>query len=160
LTFFQVHLKAGVEIGGAITMRRARFFIAAATAVLGLTCFAVQPASAVSAHFLFANGTVNSDGSLTVSFKEAGLGNSLNSVNISVSGTAECINGGGNHPKATNKTGVAASGTFSVSNGNATGTLTTNAPNFQPPCNPPMTVQFVNVVITDTTFNDSAPVKF
>jgi hypothetical protein len=141
-------------------MKRIRFFVGVIAAALTLTAFAIQPASAVSAHFLYANGTINPDGSITVDFKEAGLGNSLNTVNISVSGTAVCINGGNNHPKATNKSGLAASGTFNVSNGNATGTLTTNAPNFQPDCSPPMTVSYINVTITDTTFHDTATVKF
>jgi hypothetical protein len=141
-------------------MKRLRSLLLAVTATFAIAGLAVQPASAASAHFLFANGVVNADGSITVSFKEAGLGNSLNSVQISVSGTAVCINGGSKNPKASNKTGLAASGTFSVSNGNATGTLTTNPPNFQPSCSPPMTVQITNVTITDTTFNDTATVKF
>jgi hypothetical protein len=136
-----------------------RILLTAIAVSLAFTGLATQPASAVSAHFLFATGVVNPDGSVTVNFKEAGLGNSLNSVNISISGDALCINGGSNHPKATNKSGVTASGTFNVSNGQATGTLTTNAPVFQPSCNPPMTVTLTNLVCTDTTFNDSTPVK-
>jgi len=96
--------------------------------------------------------TVTSN-SVTVSFKEAGLGNSLNSVNISVAGTAECINGGSNHPKAGNKEAESASGTFNVSNGQATGSLTMTAANLK--CSPPMTIAWTDLVVTDTTFSDS-----
>jgi hypothetical protein len=88
-----------------------------------------------------------------VAFKEAGLGNSLNSVNISVAGTAVCINGGSNHPKAGNKQAESASGTFNVSNGQATGSLTMTAANLN--CSPPMTIAWTDLVVMDTTFNDS-----
>ena len=57
---------------------------------------------------------------------------------------------GGRHPKATNKTGVAVAGDFPVQNGKADFTLTATAA-FQPSCTPPMTVVFVDVVLTDTT---------
>jgi hypothetical protein len=140
-------------------MSAPRIFITMMAALM-LAALVVQPASAVKAHFLFTTGTVNADGSITVTFKEAGLGNSLNSVLISISGTADCINGGGSHPKAANKSALAASGTFTVSNGQASGSLTTNAPAFTPSCTPPMTVQVVNAIIIDPTFHDSAPVTF
>jgi hypothetical protein len=130
-----------------------RFAIAVPLALLMLV-LAVSQAFAVSPHFNFANVTSVTSNSLTVSFKEAGLGNSLNSVNISISGTAECINGGSNHPKATNKESVSASGTFNVSNGNATGSLTMTA-SLSPPCSPPMTICWTDLVITDTTFSDT-----
>jgi hypothetical protein len=61
-----------------------------------------------------------------------------------------CVNGGGNHPKAANKTSVSASGDFPVQNGKANFTLTAT-PSFQPNCSPPMTVRFTDVVVTDTT---------
>ena len=111
-------------------------------------------ALAVSPHFIFANVTNVGSNSITVSFKEAGLGNSLNSVNISVTGTAECINPGSHHPKASNKESVSASGTFNVSNGNATGSLTATA-SLSPPCSPPMTICWTGLSITDTTFSDT-----
>ena len=41
--------------------------------------------------------------------------------------TASCINPGGKHPQATNKTGVFASGTFPVHNGKANVRLTVTA---------------------------------
>jgi len=122
---------------------------------LAAVVFAAGPALAVSAHFNFANVTSVTSNSITVSFKEAGLGNSLDSVNISVSGSAECINPGSHHPKAANKTAESASGTFNVSNGQATGSLTMVATNISPPCSPPMVIAWTDLVVTDTTFNDS-----
>jgi len=119
---------------------------------------AATAAFATSAHFISAKVTSVTSDSLTVSFKEAGLGNSLNSVNISVTGTAECINNGGKHPQAENKTAEGASGTFNVSNGQATGSLTMTATNISPPCSPQMTIAWTDIVITDTTFNDSVSI--
>ncbi len=130
-----------------------RFVIAALLAMLMLV-LAVSQAFAVSPHFNFANVTSVTSNSITVSFKEAGLGNSLNSVNISISGTAECINPGSKHPKAANKESVSASGTFNVSNGQATGSLTATA-SLSPPCSPPMEICWTDLVITDTTFSDT-----
>ena len=107
-------------------------------------------ATAGSPHFIASSITVTtSTSSLTVSGKEAGLGDE-SQVNIVLRGTAECINGGGQHPKAANKQSVSASGSFPVQNGRANFTLTLTA-TFQPQCSPPMTVQFVNVTLTDVT---------
>jgi hypothetical protein len=135
--------------------------IAAAGSVVGLLATVVLtlalavPAFAVSPHFNFARVTSVTSSTITVSFKESGLGNSLNSVNIQLTGTAECINGGGHHPKATNKQSESASGTFNVSNGQATGSLTMSAANISPPCSPPMVIAWTDLVVTDTTFHDS-----
>ncbi len=56
----------------------------------------------------FANVSVNSSGSLVISFKVHGVGN--NDVTFNLSGTARtvygCVNGGSNHPKAANKEGT------------------------------------------------------
>jgi hypothetical protein len=142
------------------TRRNRRVGIAAAGSVVGLLATVVLtlalavPAFAVSPHFNFARVTSVTSNSITVSFKESGLGNSLDSVNIQLTGTAECINGGGHHPKATNKQSVSASGTFNVSNGQATGSLTMTA-TLSPPCSPPMVIAWTDLVLTDTTFNDS-----
>jgi hypothetical protein len=126
--------------------------------MLSALVLAAGPAAAVSAHFNFANVTSVTSNSITVSFKESGLGNSLNSVNISLSGTAECINPGSNHPKAANKSSESASGTFNVSNGQATGSLTMTASNISPSCSPPMVIAWTDLVLTDTTFSDSVSI--
>ena len=130
-----------------------------AAAVLGVVAALSIPAAfAVSPHFNYANVTGVTSNSITVSFKESGLGNSLDSVNITLSGTAECINGGNHHPKAANKTAEGASGTFNVSNGQATGSLTMFATNISPSCSPPMVIAWTNLTVTDTTFSDTTTI--
>jgi len=109
-----------------------------------------QAAFAGSPHFVSNTVTVSrSDNSLTVSGKEAGLGNE-SQVHVVVTATASCINPGDHHPKAANKESVSAEGDFPVQNGKADFTLTVTA-TFQPDCSPPMTVVFSNVTVTDTT---------
>ena len=90
-----------------------------------------------------------SGNSLTVSGKEAGLGDE-NQVHIVLSATALCINNGGRHPKAANKQSLASGGDFPVQSGKADFNLTVTA-TFSPNCSPPMTVVFTNVVVTDVT---------
>jgi uncharacterized cupredoxin-like copper-binding protein len=139
-------------------MRRLLFMLLGPlAAALASVALVAGPAAAVSAHWVTVSVTSVTSNSITVSFKEAGLGNSLSSVNISLAGTAECINGGSNHPKATNKESVSASGTFNVSNGNATGMLTMTA-TLSPPCSPPMEICWTGLSITDTTFSDTADI--
>jgi hypothetical protein len=109
-----------------------------------------QTAYAGSPHFVDSTVTATRTGStLTVSGKEAGLGDEQQ-VHIVVTATALCINGGGNHPKAVNKESVSAEGTFPVQNGKADFTLSVTA-TFSPSCSPPMTVEFTDVTVTDTT---------
>src|SRR5262245_45669989 len=123
-----------------------RFMILAALA-LAVVAVAVPAAWAGSPHFVQVSAT-RTGNSLTVSGKEAGLGNETQ-VHIEVTATAECINGGGNHPKAVNKESVSAAGDFPVQNGKADFTLSVTA-TFQPDCAPPMTVAFTDIVVTDT----------
>jgi len=107
-------------------------------------------AVAGSPHFInSAFSATTSGNTLTVSGKEAGLGDE-SQIHVELSATALCINGGGNHPKATNKASVTAAGDFPVQNGKADFTLSGTAV-FQPDCSPPMTVQFTDIVVTDTT---------
>ena len=121
------------------------FALAALTAAV-----AAPTALAGSAHFINNAFSVERSGNtVTVSGKEAGLGDEPQ-IHVELSATALCINGGNNHPKATNKTSVAAAGDFPVQNGKADFTLSGTA-TFQPSCSPPMTVQFTNVTVTDTT---------
>ena len=122
------------------------------TAVLAVAtaAVAVPVAWAGSPHFVSNTVTATrTDNSLTVSGKEAGLGDEAQ-VHIVVSATAVCINPGGNHPKAVNKQSVSSQGDFPVQNGKAEFSLTLTA-TFQPDCSPPMTVEFRNVTVTDTT---------
>ena len=126
-----------------------RLFLLGALALM-IAAFAAPPALAGSPHFINNAFTVDrSNNTLTVSGKEAGLGDEAQ-IHVVLNATALCINGGGNHPKATNKTSVSAQGDFPVQNGKADFTLSATA-TFQPPCSPPMTVVFTDVTVTDTT---------
>ncbi len=119
-------------------------------AALAVAAIAVPVALAGSAHFINNAFTITrSDDSLTVSGKEAGLGDEPQ-VHVVLSATALCINNGGHHPRAVNKESVSAEGDFPVQNGKAEFSLTVTA-TFQPECSPPMTVAFTNVTVTDTT---------
>ena len=113
--------------------------------ILGL---ASQAAVAGNPHFVTADAS-RSGNTLTVSFKEAGLGNE-SQVHVVLSATALCINNGGKHPKAVNKESVSSADDFPVQNGKAEGTLTVTA-TFKPECSPPMTVQFTGVTLVDET---------
>jgi hypothetical protein len=125
-------------------MRRSVLLISGAAALL--TMAVAVPAWAGNPHFI--RVTVERDGNaLTVSGKEAGLGNETQ-VHIVVMADAACINPGGNHPQADNKETFAAEGDFPVQNGKANFSLTVVA-NFQPDCSPPMTVVWTNVVVSD-----------
>jgi hypothetical protein len=138
-------------------MRRTRLFgiplgaaLPLALLMIGAAIVVVPSALAGSPHFVDSTVTATRAGdSLIVSGKEAGLGDE-SQVHIVVSATALCINGGGNHPKAANKTSVNAAGDFPVQNGKANFSLTLTA-TFQPRCSPPMTVAYTNVTVTDTT---------
>jgi hypothetical protein len=128
-------------------MRRLLVFIAAIIAVI-----AVDAPSALAGepHFINNAFTVSvSDNTLTVSGKEAGLGDEAQ-IHVVLSATALCINPGGHHPKAVNKESVSAEGDFPVQNGKAEFTLSVTA-TFQPECSPPMTVAFTDITVTDTT---------
>jgi hypothetical protein len=128
-------------------MRRLLLFVVVA---LSAAAVAVPAAWAGSPHFVSNTVTATrTDDSLIVSGKEAGLGDEAQ-VHIVVTATAECINGGGKHPRAVNKASVSAEGDFPVQNGKAEFSLTLTA-TFQPECSPPMTVRFTNVTVTDET---------
>lgn len=107
-------------------------------------------AFAGSPHFInSAFATSTSGNTLTVSGKEAGLGDE-SQIHVEFTATALCINGGGHHPKAVNKADVAGAGDFPVQNGKADFSFTATAV-FQPDCAPPMTVAFTDITVTDTT---------
>lgn len=139
-----------------------------ATAVMAMALVGLMSGAALadSPHFIRASGSLNNDGSLTVSFKEAGLGtNQLINYTLSADATATyvCVNRGGANPSAQNKTTVAgpvsASGTFSSGkNGQVTASLTVNPPPSDISCPNGQdlklaSVSYTNVVLTDTTNN-------
>jgi hypothetical protein len=147
-------------------MRRMLFVFAA---VFATAAIAVPAALADSPHFLFANSSVSSTtGALTVSFKDAGLGTAVSSVQITLTvdnATAvyQCFNNGGNHPKAGNKETVSMSltttGTFPVRNGQTTGSLSVGPPSqgdFSCPSGQSLFLQSVTysgITVSDATGN-------
>jgi hypothetical protein len=88
---------------------------------------------------------------LTVSGKEAGLGNE-DQIHVVLVAEASCINRGEKNPSAANKDSFSAAGDFPVQNGKANFTLTVTAV-FSPSCSPPMRVDFTRVTLTDETNN-------
>lgn len=126
-----------------------RRFALVAVAVLA-SLLVGTPAFAGGPHFVDGTVVATRDGdSLTVSGKEAGLGNEPQ-VHIVVTATAACVNPGGNKPQAANKMTVSAEGDFPVQNGRAYFSLTVTAV-FQPSCSPPMSVEFSDVIVIDET---------
>jgi len=98
--------------------------------MLGTAAIAVPAAFAASPHYVVGPNVTISNNTLTVSWKAAGLGNTAESVDFSLTGTvtvtAQCFTRSGNPvqgvPK-TDTTNVNASGTFDVRNGSVTGSL-------------------------------------
>jgi hypothetical protein len=90
-----------------------------------------------------------SGSTLSVSGKVAGLGNEPQ-ICVELTGTALCINNGGRHPRAVNKTGISAGGDFPVQNGKAVFSVDATA-TFQPECSPPMTLEFQDITLLVTT---------
>jgi hypothetical protein len=125
--------------------------------------FAVK-AGTSGAHFFSVDATVTSTGDLAISFDEAGLGNG--DINYTASAAAQafygCINGGGNHPQATNKESVQAQtstgGTFKSKNGRVSGTLVLPVP--PPPatfsCPGGQIAVLASVSYTSALLNDSS----
>ncbi len=130
-------------------------------------------AAATNPHFLKADGTVDADGALLVSFKEAGLGSNVNIdyvLSTLAEATYQCFNNGNNAPQGQpyqvpDQT-VTASGTFaSGKNGSITATLQAGPPDPAPAeavlkciaggnkklCL--MHVSYADTALTDTTNN-------
>jgi hypothetical protein len=122
-----------------------------------------------SAHFIKASVNIDSStGNLNFSFKEAGLGNSPVDYTASADAVAVygCINGGGHHPKASNKQTVSgpvsASGSFSPgTNGQSTGSLVIDVTEqLAPPvgfaCPGGQTLVLASVTYTDAALVDTS----
>jgi hypothetical protein len=130
-----------------------RRFTIAAMCLVVITCFTATTAFAGSPHFVgTCTATLNPDGTVTFNNgKEAGLGDEAQiTANLTV--IAECINGGGKHPKATNKTANTFTENVPVQNGQATYESITVGPVVtSPSCTPPMTLAIDSATINDTT---------
>ena len=133
---------------------------------------ALTPAHAASPHFIYANGALNGGGTLTVKFKEAGLGANQNIAYLleaDATATYVCVNRGGANPSASNKTTVAgpvsSTDTFSSGkNGQITNSLTVSPPPSDISCPNGQSLQlasvsYENVTLTDTTNGISTDVE-
>jgi hypothetical protein len=142
-----------------------RFTIAFMAAFVAVVTLGATAAFADSPHFLRAAASVDSSGNLVCTFKEAGLGNTAatEAVTCSADATAvyACINGGGNHPKATNKETVngpvSGGGVFPVRNGSTTGEITVGPPGAGAfSCPNGQTLVLASVCYADVTLTGSA----
>jgi hypothetical protein len=146
-------------------MKRIATMILTLLLAIGFTGSAAFAAN--GAHFMSASASVNSSGALVATFDEAGLGNGNIDYTLTADATAvyACINGGGNHPKATNKetvqSPVATGGTFQSKNGRVQASLMTgplSAGSFSCPSGQTLvlaSVSYSNIMLTDTTNNVS-----
>jgi hypothetical protein len=147
-----------------------RLLVVLCAPLLLLLAFAA-PAGADSPHFVRASAALSGT-TLTVSFKEAGLGTNqlINYVaSADASATYVCVNRGGANPSASNKTTVngpvTASGQFSSGkNGQVTASLTLSPPGPGSFSCPPgqsreiAEVTYTNVAIADTTNGVTEPI--
>jgi hypothetical protein len=129
-------------------MNRAALSFLLSVALTGV--LAPSGAWAGSPHFVSLS-VLRTDDSLTVIGKEAGLGDE-EQIHVVVTATALCINPGDQHPKAANKQSLSSEENVPVQNGKADFSFTLTA-TFQPDCTPPMTVEFTDVEVCDTTNN-------
>jgi hypothetical protein len=113
-----------------------RRMLIAFVAVLATAALAVPAALADSPHFIKASASIDNNGNLVCTFKEVGLGSTTTTEAVTCSADATavyaCINGGGKHPKATNKATsagpVSGGDEFPVRNGSTTGSITVAPP--------------------------------
>jgi hypothetical protein len=140
-----------------------RKLLLAVPLALAALLMAAPAAFAQNAHFISTSASINSDGSLTASFKEAGLGANVNvSYALTGQGTATwvCVNKGGSNPSASNKTTVngpvSATGTFSSGkNGNITASLTVQPPPSNITCPGGQKLQLASASYTGMTIADT-----
>lgn len=134
-----------------LRIRLASLAVTTATFILALA----SPAFAGSPHFVGTPVFTTSGNTVTVSAKEAGLGDEPQ-IHVVLSATATCLNGGGNSPQAANKTTVTAQADEPVQNGKSDYSLSGTAvfsPAAPGACS---NVTWSDVSLTDTTNNLTA----
>jgi hypothetical protein len=149
---------------GEETMRKSSIALLAAIVATGALALGAGTAGATSgAHFFSATASVADNGALSVVWDEAGVGQQQVNYTLSASASATyaCINGGGNHPKASNKEtvqgSVGATGTFNPTNGRVHGSFTAgplSQGSFTCPSGQTLVlacVSYTDIVLTDTT---------
>ena len=135
-------------------------------AAVALAVWPVAASASSGAHFFKdTSASVANSGALTVHIDEAGLGNENINYTLSAeaSATYACINGGGNHPKATNKETfseeLSGEASFQPKNGRVQADMSVgpiSAGSFKCPSGQRLVlaaVSYSNIVLTDTTNN-------
>jgi hypothetical protein len=117
-------------------------------ATFALVALASAALLAGNAHFVGVPNITETDDTLFISGKVAGLGN-IPQIHVVVTADCECVNPGNKKPSADNKDSFAVEGDFPVQNGKANFSLILNAA-FTPDCLPPMTADWSNILITVT----------
>jgi hypothetical protein len=144
-------------------------------AVLACASFAFWTAAASAtsgAHFFSdTSASVTDNGALSIFIDEAGVGQQTDDFTVAWTATADygCINGGGNHPKAANKSTATGGGSSSFPespiNGRVRATVTVDgtppAPTNGFTCPSGQTLVLADVsysvTVTDTTNGDTSP---
>jgi hypothetical protein len=129
-----------------LRFRAASVVLAAAAAAVTLS---MSPAFAGSPHFVGTPVFTTAGATVTVAAKEAGLGDEAQ-IHVVLTGTATCLNPGGNNPQAANKTTFTAAADEPVQNGQSTYEVSATAV-LSPDCVPPMTLVFSDLLLADTT---------
>jgi hypothetical protein len=120
-----------------------------AFAVLTVLALTLATVAALTNAHIVGTPTLSSSGKVpTASGKVDGLGD-VDTITVTVSGDAACINPGSKHPKAANKESFSSTSEIPVQNGKANFTSTLTA-TFSPDCSPPMSVQWSNLSVTVT----------
>jgi hypothetical protein len=131
-------------------LKRLAAVAALTVSLIGLSA----PAYAGSPHFVGDPQASLSGSTLTVSGKEAGLGDE-DQIRVEVTAEVACVNRGGHNPSAENKQTFAAGEDVPVQNGKADYTVTVPI-EFQPTCSPPMQLVLLSGTVTDVTNGISA----
>jgi len=144
-------------------MRKSLWLIV--TVALATLAFGAAALATSGAHFFSSSRSVADDGALVVSWDEAGVGQQQVNYLLTANATATyaCINGGGNHPKASNKEDVSGplaspETGFQPDNGRVQGTLSVGPLPSELDCPPGQTfvlacVSYSDILLTDTTNN-------
>jgi len=130
-------------------------------ALLALACAgAIGSASAASPHFIKGPTSALNSSEVTVSWKEAGLGNANVDYRASANSTArfQCVNRGHQCPQASNKQDVSnpvfTDGSFKVKNGTVTAFLTLGPPTSTLVCPGNQVSELVRVMYTEIALSD------
>jgi hypothetical protein len=140
-----------------------RKLIALVSSACAVAALAFAPAAFAAPHYVTGPTATVSGNSLTVSWKAAGLGNTVTSADFSLTGTADvtsqCFTRSGNPVQGVPKSetiDVNVTGTFDVRNGQTTGSLTVS-PLSTLTCTGSQQVRILSVSFDLTLTGDALP---